>query len=204
MPVLALQLEPQHVALELCAAPGSKSLQALDLVSSSEGLAGGLWIANVVNRARMMTLQARSHRQPRQPLMMMAEDAANFPSLLGYGAKLNGARKVRFDRVLCDVPCSGLLYFGLIAALTGRCPGDGTMRKSLSTMRAWGVREGISLHQLQLKILRRGLQLLAPGGRLVYSTCSLNPIENEAVVAAAVEEFEGSVRTVPHGALSCA
>lgn len=37
--------------------------------------------------------------------------------------------------------------------------------------------------RMQTKILQRGLELLAVGGRLVYSTCSLNPVENEAIVA---------------------
>ena len=38
----------------------------------------------------------------------------------------------------------------------------------------------MTLHSKQLQILCRGLHLLKPGGRLVYSTCSLNPLENEA------------------------
>eukprot|EP00931_Biecheleriopsis_adriatica_P102707 TRINITY_DN77646_c0_g1_i1.p1 TRINITY_DN77646_c0_g1~~TRINITY_DN77646_c0_g1_i1.p1 ORF type:complete len:406 (-),score=78.17 TRINITY_DN77646_c0_g1_i1:181-1245(-) len=44
---------------------------------------------------------------------------------------------------------------------------------------------------MQLKILLRGLELLGPGGRLLYSTCSLNPVEDEAVVAAALERYRG-------------
>ena len=50
---------------------------------------------------------------------------------------------------------------------------------------------------LQLAILKRGLQLLSSQGKLVYSTCSLNPIENEAVVAAALQASNGAVRLVP-------
>jgi hypothetical protein len=55
--------------------------------------------------------------------------------------------------------------------------------------RKWSAREGLTLHYLQSRLLRRAIELLATGGRLVYSTCSLNPIEGEAVVAEALRHF---------------
>ena len=73
-----------------------------------------------------------------------------------------------FDRVLCDVPCSG----------------DGTVRKQPAIWNTWATTSGISLHPLQLDIALRGVNLLEVGGLLCYSTCTLNPIEDEAVVAA--------------------
>jgi len=45
------------------------------------------------------------------------------------------------------------------------------------------------MHSLQLKLLTRGLALLRVGGRLVYSTCAFNPLENEAVVGAALAKY---------------
>lgn len=52
---------------------------------------------------------------------------------------------------------------------------------------------------MQLQILKRGLELLKVGGKISYSTCSLNPIENEAVVAAALKDYPGKIRLLNVG-----
>lgn len=78
--------------------------------------------------------------------------------------------KLKFNKILCDAPCSG----------------DGTMRKSPDIWQTWAAKRGLANFPRQLAILRRALELLQDGGRCIYSTCSLNPVENEAVVAAAL------------------
>ncbi len=45
--------------------------------------------------------------------------------------------------------------------------------------RRWGVNLGSGVHRLQLNLLMRGLSLMKDGGRLVYSTCSMNPVRSE-------------------------
>lgn len=57
------------------------------------------------------------------------------------------------------------------------------MRKAPDIWRRWSVSSGNGLHTLQLRIALRACELLRVGGRLVYSTCTFNPVEDEAVVA---------------------
>ena len=85
-----------------------------------------------------------------------------------------------FDRVLCDVPCSG----------------DGTLRKNPAIWQKWSTSSALSLHPLQLIIAQRGVQLLKAGGLMVYSTCSMSPYEDEAVIAELLRQYKGQLELV--------
>lgn len=109
-------------------------------------------------------------------------------SRLGLGAvrlvELDAARPlpfgVRFDRILVDAPCSGTGTLGRHPEIRWR-------------LKAEALAE---FHVLQVALLRSGLERLAPGGRLVYSTCSLEAEENEFVVEEVLRSVSG-VRLVP-------
>jgi multisite-specific tRNA:(cytosine-C5)-methyltransferase len=84
-------------------------------------------------------------------------------------------RYLKFDRILAGAPCSG----------------DGTTRKNISVWKEWNLANALGLYATQARILVRALQMLKVGGRVVYSTCSMNPVENEAAVASAIERCGG-------------
>jgi 16S rRNA (cytosine967-C5)-methyltransferase len=85
-----------------------------------------------------------------------------------------------FDRILLDAPCSG-------TGTLGRNP-EIRWRIQLSDV--------TELHQKQTRLLHQALPLLKDGGRLVYSTCSLEREENEDVVARVMSETSGNYRVI--------
>lgn len=163
IPPLLLDVQEGHSVIDLCAAPGSKTAQMLESVSGSENQLSseGAVVANDADlkRSWMLVHQLRRFGSPK--LIVTHHEAQHFPKFM------------MFDRVLCDVPCSG----------------DGTLRKAPDMWRRWNSDMGISLHRLQCQIAERGVDILKPGGRLVYSTCSMNPLENEAVVAHVLRKY---------------
>lgn len=203
IPPLLLDVEPHHTVLDLCAAPGSKSAQLIEAIHEGEearvskaiasaqagqsngeasdgGRATGLLVANDVNyqRAQMLIHQVKRLNSPN--LIVTNHDATMFPSIeLPSTAPAPGQQKkgkwLKFDRILADVPCSG----------------DGTCRKNPGIWKDWSPQNGLGLYITQVRILTRSLQMLKVGGRVVYSTCSMNPVENEAVIASAIERCGG-------------
>ena len=93
---------------------------------------------------------------------------------LNLGHLMQGAK---FDRILVDAPCSG----------------TGTIRKSLKTLRIWNPGMISRLAATQKKLIEKGFELLNPGGTLVYSTCSLEPQEDEGVVTHLLENHDNAV-----------
>jgi 16S rRNA C967 or C1407 C5-methylase (RsmB/RsmF family) len=179
IPAIFLDVLPHHDTLDMCAAPGSKTEQLLSAMlqqpsdserPGSSTCSTGYLVANDADPKRMQTLRKRYEACTAPNLIFTCGTAASLEKHLlnNRDPVSNKPRPVKFDRIICDVPCTG----------------DGTFRKSPHLWRLFRPRFGMELHPLQLDIAKSGLHLLRQGGRLVYSTCSLNPMEDESVVAA--------------------
>mmetsp|Transcript_15450 Transcript_15450/g.43228 ORF Transcript_15450/g.43228 Transcript_15450/m.43228 type:complete len:1047 (+) Transcript_15450:183-3323(+) len=176
VPPLFLDVKPEHMVLDMCAAPGSKTFQILEMLHTGCDAPPGLVVANDADmqRCNLLTHQTKRHCSP--CLIVTNHEGQFFPHVTLPGQ----ADKTMFDRILCDVPCSG----------------DGTLRKAPDIWKKWSVGNGIALHPLQVRITLQAARLLHVGGRMVYSTCTFNPIENEAVVAEVLRRTKGSLQLV--------
>ncbi|CAL1677141.1 unnamed protein product [Lasius platythorax] len=181
VPPLVLDVKPSHRVLDMCAAPGSKTAQLIEMIHADEGNIPpeGFVIANDLdnNRCYMLVHQAKRLNSPN--ILITNHDSSVMPNFIITNP--DGTKDtLKFDRILADVPCSG----------------DGTMRKNPDIWCKWSPANGNNLHGIQYRIAKRGLELLTVGGRMVYSTCSLNPIENEAVLHRLLCETGDSVQLI--------
>ena len=88
--------------------------------------------------------------------------------------------KLRFDLILCDVPCSG----------------EGMFRKDEATIREWSEQNVEKCWQLQREIVDDAWACLNPGGLLIYSTCTFNTKENEENIRYFLEQYD-DIEVVP-------
>jgi len=130
----------------------------------------GTLIANDISTGRIRALQGNLDRLGVVNCSTTCSDGANWPTAGG-----------RFDRILVDAPCSS----------------EGTIRRNPSLLGRLAPASPARLAPRQRALLRKAAQLLAPGGRILYSTCTLAPEENELVVAEVLAEFSGRLRLVP-------
>ncbi|CCH58663.1 hypothetical protein TBLA_0A08740 [Henningerozyma blattae CBS 6284] len=180
IPPLVLEVKPHHTVLDMCAAPGSKTAQMIEALHMENAEPTGFVVANDSDYRRSHMLVHQLKRLNSANMMVVNHDAQFFPRIKLSVGDNKAKDALKFDRILCDVPCSG----------------DGTMRKNVNVWKDWNTQAGLGLHTIQYNILNRGLHLLKTGGRLVYSTCSLNPIENEAVVARALRTWGSKIKII--------
>ncbi|RME78291.1 RsmB/NOP family class I SAM-dependent RNA methyltransferase [Candidatus Woesearchaeota archaeon] len=123
----------------------------------------GIVIANDSDSSRLAALGINVQRSGLKNVMITNMKGHLF-------AKTN----LLFDKILLDAPCSG----------------TGTIRKSLRTIQSWNPGVVKKICSIQKNLLVTAWNLLKPGGVLVYSTCTLEPEENEQVVDFALKKFE--------------
>ncbi|CAD0047580.1 unnamed protein product [Aureobasidium pullulans] len=188
---LVSETASHHTVLDLCAAPGSKSAQLVEMLhageesrirkatkqhqdgqtdptgAADETVEGNDWSDD--GRATGLLVANDVNYQRAQ---MLVHQLPSDP--VPEGQKKQG-KWLKFDRILADVPCSG----------------DGTCRKNPNIWKDWIPGNGLGLYITQVRILVRALQMLKVGGRVVYSTCSMNPVENEAVINSAIDRCGG-------------
>lgn len=149
--------QPGERILDLCAAPGGKT--ALMAWGMQDQ---GTLVANDREFGRLAALRRTLDRLGVTCAAVTHHDAARIPA---QGAPF-------YDRVLADVPCT--------------C--EGTTRKRKGGRKAGTqARFRDTIVQVQKAVLRKAIQLVKPGGTIVYATCTYAPEENEAVLSAAPE-----------------
>ncbi len=154
--VKALDAKPGMNVLDACACPGSKSFgAAIDMNNEGSVMSCDL------HRNKLSLVESGAERLSISILQTAERDARN-PNEEWLGS---------FDRVLCDVPCSGFGVFAKKPELRYKDPAASA-----------------ALPDIQLAILKNASTYVKVGGKLVYSTCTLLPAENEENVSRFLNE----------------
>jgi 16S rRNA (cytosine967-C5)-methyltransferase len=145
--------KPGYAVLDYCAGAGGKTLALA---------------AEMGNKGRLIACDVSAKRLERAVIRLRRAGVHNVErrALGPDSAQWLKRQAGRFDRVLVDAPCSG----------------TGTWRRNPDMKWKIGPRDLSELTRLQAEILATASRLVKPGGRLVYATCSLLPVENEETV----------------------
>ncbi|KAM3841880.1 5-cytosine rRNA methyltransferase NSUN4-like [Vipera latastei] len=161
LPVLALNVQPGSMVLDLCAAPGGKMLALLQTGCCCELTANDLSTSRTVRLRNVL----RSY---------LPKEIQNVVRVTSWdGRNWSQTETGTYDKVLVDVPCTNDRKSVL------------EEDNNIFTYARKGERQ--MLPMLQLQLLIAGVLAAKPGGEVVYSTCSLSELQNEYVVERAVE-----------------
>ena len=166
LPVIALQPKENEFVLDLCAAPGSKTTQIASEMNNT-----GTIIANDPNMGRIKILASNTERCGTSNVIITRKDGHR----LCQRFKRQG---IFFDKILVDAPCSG----------------EGTLRSSPKTYKMWNIKSVKNLSNIQKSLIGSAIEILKPGGEIVYSTCTHSPEENENVINFMLKIFKDKIK----------
>ena len=154
-----------QLALDLCAAPGGKSTALRSVLPDDCVL-----ISNepMGNRAQILLENITKWGAPNCIV------TNNYPRDFRKS-------KLKFDLILCDVPCSG----------------EGMMRKDPGAIAEWSPQNVEKCWQLQREIVSDAWECLNPGGLFIYSTCTYNTKENEENIQWILDNYDAEVLDIP-------
>ncbi|UTX50999.1 RsmB/NOP family class I SAM-dependent RNA methyltransferase [Candidatus Saccharibacteria bacterium TM7i] len=163
LPVLQLNPQPDEVVLDMCAAPGGKTSLIAAMSQNKAQIT-----ANDNSRPRLMRLKANMER--------LGADIEQF-TLYDASSLTRSLAPEMFDKILLDAPCSG----------------EGMMQYDTDKdFDSWSTAHVKRLGKLQRKLIMQAWELLKPGGTLIYSTCTMAPEENEAVIDYLLRHVNGA------------
>ena len=151
VPAYLLNAEKDDVVLDMCAAPGGKTVQTSFLMGGT-----GLIIANDLAKNRAFAIVENVERLGLGNVVVTNNDLS-----LIYKKNLN-----RFDKIILDAPCSG----------------SGMFRKETKMMEDWSYSKVLKYSEVQKQLILLAYEMLKPGGKMVYSTCSFSYEEDEEVI----------------------
>ena len=166
LPVIVLDVQPGDMVLDMCAAPGGKTLAILQTMMPAQVFANDRNSQRMKRLLDTMSAYLESYEENfAQPILQYRRmDAEFLPDQVAN----------HFDRVLCDVPCT-------------------TDRKSMrqnegNLFNVSSKKTRLKMPETQSALLQSAMKCVKQGGSVVYSTCSLSPVQNDGVVYDALKK----------------
>jgi NOL1/NOP2/sun family putative RNA methylase len=159
-------IDGQLRVLDMCAAPGSKTTQLAQYMNNE-----GLLVANDLSIGRL------------RPLSMNLQRMGVYNTLVTLNAFQRSKNNMKFFNPLEEPPFDAIL-------LDAPCSGTGTIRKSFKTLEMYSQNLVARMEGTQKALIKNAWQLLKPGGILIYSTCTVEPQENESIITHLLERVD--------------
>jgi len=159
VPPLILNPSENSYVLDMCAAPGGKTIHILLLVNDR-----GFVVANDISFRRSISLVSNLYRMGFKSYIVLNENATKLPN------KIN----IKFDYILLDAPCSA----------------EGAIMFDHSRKTKTSQQDLAKLVKREIELLYIATELVKPGGKIVYTTCSIAPEENEYVITKVLEHVD--------------